>query len=145
LLYTLPFDVTKTIHTNLLIVWVLLGFMGATYWLVPEESRAELHSVKLAYVQLGLFTVTGVTAVIGYLFRYGTGNKMLEQPLPHKIAIVVTMWIFLFNIGMTIKKAGRMTVNEGLLVLGLPASAVLYLPALLQFDNYTVSIFYRWW
>src|SRR5690606_6643615 len=64
LLDVLPFDVTKVIHTNLLIVWVLLGFMGATYWLVPEESRTELYSVKLAYVQLVLFTVTGVTAVI---------------------------------------------------------------------------------
>jgi len=33
----LPFDVSKEIHTNVLIVWVLTGFMGATYWLVPEE------------------------------------------------------------------------------------------------------------
>ena len=53
LLYILPFDVTKVIHTNLLIVWVLTGFMGATYWMVPDESRTELHSVKLAYIQLG--------------------------------------------------------------------------------------------
>ena len=46
LLYILPFDITKVIHTNLLIVWVLTGFMGATYWMVPDESRTELHSVK---------------------------------------------------------------------------------------------------
>src|SRR3546814_14968780 len=41
LLYILPFDVTKVIHTNLLIVWVLTGFMGATYWMIPrsEERR----------------------------------------------------------------------------------------------------------
>src|SRR3546814_10574174 len=51
LLNILPFDVTKTIHTNLLIVWVLTGFMGATYWIVSDESRSELHSVKLAYIQ----------------------------------------------------------------------------------------------
>jgi len=44
----LPFDVTKEIHTNLLIVWVLTGFMGAAYWLVPEETRSELHSARLA-------------------------------------------------------------------------------------------------
>jgi nitric oxide reductase large subunit len=40
----LPFDVTKEVHTNLLIVWVLTGFMGAAYWVVPEESRTELYS-----------------------------------------------------------------------------------------------------
>jgi nitric oxide reductase subunit B len=145
LLYILPFDVTKVIHTNLLIVWVLTGFMGATYWLVPEESRTELYSVKLAYVQLVLFTLMGVTAIIGYLFRYGTGNKLLEQPLPHKLVIVVVMLIFLYNIGMTIRKSGRFTTTEGVLLLGLGSAAVLYLPALFHYENYTVSIYYRWW
>lgn len=145
LLYLLPFDVTKVIHTNLLIVWVLTGFMGATYWIVPDESRTELHSVKLAYIQLILWTLMGVTAVVGYLFRYGTGNKLLEQPLPHKIVIVICMLIFLYNIGMTIKKSGRFTTTEGVLVLGLTSTAVLFFPALLEYENYTVSIFYRWW
>ena len=145
LLYILPFDVTKVIHTNLLIVWVLTGFMGATYWMVPDESRTELYSTKLAYIQLGLWTAMGVTAIIGYLFRYGTGNKLLEQPLPHKIVIVICMLIFLYNIGMTIKKSGRFTTTEGVLLLGLVSSAVLFFPALLHYENYTVSIFYRWW
>lgn len=145
LLYVLPFDVTKMIHTNLLIVWVLTGFMGATYWLVPEESRTELYSVKLAYVQLGLWVAMGVSAVIGYLFRYGTGNKLLEQPLPHKIVIVIVMLMFLYNVAMTIRQSGRFTTTEGVLLLGLGSAALLYLPALLHFRNYTVSIFYRWW
>ncbi|HEX2532013.1 MAG TPA: cbb3-type cytochrome c oxidase subunit I [Burkholderiaceae bacterium] len=145
LLYTLPFDVTKMIHTNLLIAWVLPGFMGATYWLVPEESRTELYSVKLAYIQLALWLIMGVTAIIGYLFRYGTGNKMLEQPLPHKLMIVIVMLMFLYNIGMTIRKSGRLTTTEGVLLLGQALAAVLYLPSLIEFRNYTVAIFYRWW
>ena len=132
LLYILPFDVTKVIHTNLLIVWVLTGFMGATYWMVPDESRTELYSVKLAYVQLVLWTLMGVTAVVGYLFRYGTGNKLLEQPLPHKLVIVVCMLMFLYNVGMTIWKSGRFTTTEGVLLLGMGCAAVLYLPALLR-------------
>ena len=145
LLYIMPFDVTKVIHTNLLIVWVLTGFMGATYWMVPDESRTELHSVKLAYVQLVLWTVMGVATVIGYLFRYGTGNKLLEQPLPSKIVIVIVMVMFLYNIAMTIRKSGRLTTTEGVLIGGLGLAALLYLPALLHYENYTVSIYYRWW
>lgn len=145
LLYILPFDVTKVIHTNLLIVWVLTGFMGATYWMVPDESRTELHSTKLAYVQLLLWTVMGVATVAGYLFRYGTGNKLLEQPLPSKIVIVVVMLMFLYNVGMTIRKSGRFTTTEGVLLGGLGLASLLYLPALLHYENYTVSIFYRWW
>ena len=145
LLYILPFDVTKMIHTNLLIVWVLTGFMGATYWMVPDESRTELYSTKLAYVQLVLWTLMGVATVIGYLFRYGTGNKLLEQPLPSKIVIVIVMLMFLYNIAMTIRNSGRFTTTEGVLIAGLGLAALLYLPALLEYENYTVSIFYRWW
>ncbi|OWW21055.1 cbb3-type cytochrome c oxidase subunit I [Noviherbaspirillum denitrificans] len=145
LLYILPFDVSKMIHTNLLVVWVLTGFMGATYWMIPDESRTEIYSVKLAYIQLALWVVMGVTAVIGYLFRYGTGNKLLEQPLPHKIVIVIVMLMFLYNVVMTIRQSGRFTTTEGVLLLGIAGAAVLYLPSLLHFDNYTVAIFYRWW
>ena len=145
LLYILPFDVTKMIHTNLLVVWVLTGFMGATYWLVPEESQTELYSVKLAYIQLVAWSLMGLTAVIGYLFRFGTGNKLLEQPVPHKLVIVAVMLMFLYNVGMTIWKSRRFTTTEGVLLLGLGGAAVLYLPALIPFENYTVSIFYRWW
>lgn len=145
LINVLAFDVTKTLHTNLLIVWVLTGFMGATYYVVPEESRTEIWSVKLAYAQLVIWTINGLVAVVGYMFGWTTGNKLLEQPLPVKLTIVVVMLMFLFNIGMTIRKAGRWTTTEGVLVAGLALAALLYLPALLEFDNYTVSIFYRWW
>ena len=145
LLYILPFDVTKMIHTNLLIVWVLTGFMGATYWMVPDESRTELYSVKLAIWQLVLWTAMGLATIFGYFFRYGTGNKLLEQPLPSKIIIVVVMLMFLYNIFMTIKRSGRFTTTEGVLIGGLGLAAVLYLPALLHYENYVISIFYRWW
>ncbi|RZI42600.1 nitric-oxide reductase large subunit [Herbaspirillum sp. HC18] len=145
LLPLLPFDVTKVIHTNLLVVWVLTGFMGGTYWIVPEESRTELYSVKLAYVQLVLWVLMGVTAIIGYLFRYGAGTKLLEQPLPHKIVIVIVMLMFLYNVIMTIRQTGRTTTTELVLLGGLGMAAVLYLPALIPFENYTVATFYRWW
>lgn len=145
LLNIMAFDITKEVHTNLLIVWVLTGFMGATYYVVPEESRTEIHSVKLAYWQLAIWTVNGVVAVVGYLFGWTEGNKLLEQPVPVKLTIVVCMLLFLYNIFMTIRKSGRWTTTEGVLLAGLSLAAILYLPALLQFHNYTVSIFYRWW
>jgi len=145
LLHILPFDKTKEIHTNLLIVWVLTGFMGAAYYVVPEESRTEIYSEKLAYGQLIAWTLMGLTTVTGYVFGWTAGNKLLEQPLPMKLVIVVVMLAFLFNIGMTIRKAGRWTTTEGVLVAGLVSAALLYLPALIDFDNYTLGVFYRWW
>jgi nitric oxide reductase subunit B len=141
----LAFDRTKAMHTNLLIVWVLTGFMGAAYYLVPEESRREIYSTKLAYWQLALWALAGTTAVVGYAFGWTAGNKLLEQPFIVKCAIVVVMLMFLYNIGMTIYESDRWTTTEIVLVLGLALAALLYLPALWPYENYTVEIFYRWW
>jgi nitric oxide reductase subunit B len=141
----LPFDVSKTIHTNLLVVWILMGFLGSAFYVVPEESETELHSPPLAYFTLGLLTVLGVVAVVGYLFGWTAGNKLLEQPLPIKVGLVVVMLLFAYNMVRTLVKGTRFTVTEGVLVAGLFGAALLYLPSLLEYTNYTVATFYRWW
>ena len=41
-----PFHILRMIHTNALIVWLLLGFFGATYYLLPEEAEREIHSTR---------------------------------------------------------------------------------------------------
>ena len=35
----LPFNIVRMVHTNALIVWLLLGFFGAAYFLRSEERR----------------------------------------------------------------------------------------------------------
>ena len=32
----IPFNIARMVHTNLLIVWLLFGFMGAAYYMIPE-------------------------------------------------------------------------------------------------------------
>jgi nitric oxide reductase subunit B len=44
----IPFNVARMVHTNLLIVWLLFGFMGSAYFLVPEEAERELYAPWLA-------------------------------------------------------------------------------------------------
>ena len=51
----IPFNVARMVHTNALIVWLLMGFMGAAYYLVPEEAERELHSPKLAIALFWIF------------------------------------------------------------------------------------------
>ena len=38
----LPFSVVRMIHTNALIVWLLLGFFGSAYYLMPEETERDI-------------------------------------------------------------------------------------------------------
>src|SRR3970040_1566079 len=59
----LPFSTTRAFHTNLLVLWLLLGFMGSTYFMVPEESERDIFSPALAYLQLALLVATGLAAL----------------------------------------------------------------------------------
>ena len=63
----IPFNVARMVHTNLLIVWLLFGFMGAAYYLIPEESETELFSPMLALLMFWIFLVAGALTILGYL------------------------------------------------------------------------------
>jgi nitric oxide reductase subunit B len=141
----LPFSTTRAIHTNLLVLWLLLGFMGTTYFMVPEEAEREIFSPALAYVQLALLVGVGVTALIGFVFGWTKGKPLLEIPFPLDYLVVVGALIFLFNVGITILKANRWTVVQGSLFGGLVFLALMYLFNLPFYANLTIDWYYWWW
>ena len=138
-----PFNIIRMIHTNALIVWLLLGFFGAAYFLVPEESERELYSTKLAYLQLILLMVGTIGAVISYLFGIHEGREFLEQPLWVKLGILVAALIFLFNISMTVL-AGKKTAITNVLLMGLWLLSLLWIFAFINPDNLSLDKMY-WW
>ncbi len=153
----IPFNVARMVHTNLLIVWLLFGFMGSAYYLVPEESERELYAPWLAKLMFWIFLVAGALTVLGYLMvPYATlaeitmndllptmGREFLEQPTITKIGIVIVALAFLFNIGMTIL-TGRKTVISLVLITGLIGLAVFFLFSFYNPDN-VVKDKYFWW
>lgn len=100
----IPFNTARAVHTNLLVVWLLSGFMGAAYYIIPEESENELVSVKLAYLQLITLAIVGVVAIVGYHFNYWEGRKFLEIPRPLDYLVVVNVLTFLGIIVATLFK-----------------------------------------
>jgi nitric oxide reductase subunit B len=154
----IPFNVARMVHTNLLIVWLLFGFMGATYYLIPEESETELFSPKLAIITFWVFLAAGVATIIGYLaVPYATlakftgndllatmGREFLEQPLPTKVGIVIVVLSFIFNVIMTMLK-GRKTAISLVLVLGLIGLAVFFLFSFYNPHNLVKDKYYWWW
>ncbi|MGF1613385.1 MAG: cbb3-type cytochrome c oxidase subunit I [Gammaproteobacteria bacterium] len=154
----IPFNVARMVHTNLLIVWLLFGFMGATYYLIPEEAETELHSPRLAMIIFWVFLAAGALTILGYLMvPYATlaemtgnnllptmGREFLEQPLITKIGIVVVVLAFLYNVGITVLK-GKKTVISTILLLGLTGLAVLFLFAFYNPSALTVDKYYWWW
>ncbi|MCP4994855.1 MAG: nitric-oxide reductase large subunit [Gammaproteobacteria bacterium] len=154
----IPFNVARMVHTNALIVWLLMAFMGAAYYLVPEESETELFSPLLAKLTFWIFLVAAALTVAGYLLvPYSAladltmnemlptmGREFLEQPTITKLGIVVVVLAFLFNIGMTILK-GRKTVVNLVLLMGLTGLAVFFLFAFYNPTNVVLDKYFWWW
>ncbi len=141
----IPFNTAKAVHTNLLVVWLLSGFMGAAYYIIPEEAQHELVSVKLAYVQLISLALVGVAAIVGYHFNYWEGRKFLEIPRPLDYLVVVNVLLFMGLILVTLFKGKRRTTTALVLTMGLLFAALLYLPGMLDFNSQVLDSFFRWW
>ncbi|MBK9211527.1 MAG: cbb3-type cytochrome c oxidase subunit I [Saprospiraceae bacterium] len=141
----IPFNTARAVHTNLLVVWLLSGFMGAAYYIIPEESEHELVNVKLAYIQLITLAIVGVIAIIGYHFNYWEGRKFLEIPRPLDWLVVANVLTFLGIILATLYKGKKRTTTALVMTMGLVFAALLYLPGMIWFDNQTMDSFFRWW
>lgn len=141
----IPFNTARATHTNLLVVWLLSGFMGAAYYIVPEEAERELASVRLAVIQWAAFVLVGVVALIGFHLNWWEGRKFLEIPRPLDYLVVVDVLLFIGNIGVTTWKGRRFTTTGITLLLGLVSAALLYLPGMISFDNQVHDSYFRWW
>jgi len=148
----LPFNVARMLHTNSLVVWLLTGFFGAAYFLIPEEAEREIHSEKLAYIQLGILVLGTLGVVVTYTFDLFNGNfflgkggrEFIEQPLWVKLGIVAAALIFLYNITMTVLE-GRKTAITNVLLIGMWGIALLFLFAFYNPDNLSLDKMYWWY
>jgi nitric oxide reductase subunit B len=141
----IPFNVARATHTNLLVVWLLTGFMGASYYIIPEEAERELFSVKLAYLQWASLVLVGVVAVVGFHVGWWEGRKFLEIPRPLDYLVVLNVLMFIFNVGYTALKGRRFTTTGLVLLAGLVSAALLYLPGMIYFDSQVMDSYFRWW
>jgi nitric oxide reductase subunit B len=140
-----PFATARAMHTNLLVLWLLLGFMGATFYLVPEEAESELAWPRLAVLQLVVLAATGVTALVGFCFGWTQGRPLLEIPTTLDFVVVACALLFLANVGVTLMRAKRWNATQGTLLGGLVFLAGMYLFGMPFYRNLAVDWYYWWW
>ncbi len=139
------FNTARAIHTNLLVAWMLLGFMGGAYFILPLECDRELFSTKIAWAQLIIFAAAAVTAVVGFLFRWTRGKPLLEIPFPLNGLIAVAAVLFIVNVALTILKAKEKSVLQWMLFGGVTFLALLYLIGMPFYRNLNTDYYYWWW
>jgi nitric oxide reductase subunit B len=141
----IAFNTARATHTNLLLMWLLLGFMGSAYYIIPEECEREIISVKWAFIQLIAFLIVGVVSIVGFHLNWWEGRKFLEIPRPLDYLVVVDVLLFIGLIGGTIWKSQKKTTTAIVLYMGFLCAALLYLPGMIPTINQTMDSYWRWW
>ncbi|MBF0518706.1 MAG: cbb3-type cytochrome c oxidase subunit I [Nitrospirae bacterium] len=154
------FNISRTLHINALVVWLLCGLMGATYYVVPEESGRELWSIPLAQFQFWATVVTVLVVVVGYIIMglfpqanitvFGTlllneGREYIEAPRWADIMIAVSAILFLINNAMTMFKSKKITGIMGTLLGGMLFLTLMYLPGMFYTSSMVKDQYWWWW
>lgn len=152
----LDFNVTRMVHINALVVWLLMGFIGSVYWLLEDEAGIEIVGLPLGNLAFWILTAAVAVVVVVYLFiQVGPGDdftrwfvnegrEYIEAPRWADIGIVVCILIFFYNAAATFMK-GRWSGISGVLILDLLALAGLYLAGMFYTTNISVDQFWWWW
>ncbi len=157
LLGVLDFNIAKILHLNTLVIWLLMGFMGAIYWFLPEEFGVETAGIAIAELLFYVFcAAVAVVAVVFIFVQYGgsnvvslwfinQGRKFVEAPRWAALGIVVIMLVFAYNVVGTAIRAKKMTGIMGVLIIDLIPLLVLYLDAFPAQPNMSQDLFWWWW
>jgi len=150
------FSVARMVHINALVVWMLYAMIGATYYMLTDETGHEGVHIGLGKLAFWILTAAVTVVVLVYIFVQvgaGTeasiwliheGREYIEAPRWADIGITVVVLIFYWNIFATYmkgKKTGIMTV----MVADLLALAGLYLTGMFFTDNISMDQFWWWW
>src|SRR5512140_3762757 len=71
----LDFNIAKILHIDTLVIWLLMGFMGAIYWFLPEEFGIETAGIRAGELLFYVFcAAVAVVALVFIFVQYGSGN-----------------------------------------------------------------------
>lgn len=152
----LDFSTNRMVHINAMVVWLLYGFIGSTYWMLEEEAGTPVVGLGLGNLAFWVLTVAVTIVVLVYLliqigagthatiWLINEGREYIEAPRWADIGIVVCVLIFFYNVAATFMK-GRYTGIGGVLVLDLVALAGLYLAGMFYVTNISIDQYWWWW
>lgn len=153
----LPFSMTKILHIDTMIIWLLLAFIGAIYWLLPGEFESDLLGIRIAEVFFwvlcaAIVIVAGVFLFVQYghanefsLWFINQGRKYVEEPRWAAVGVVAVLLVFMYNIVATAAVTRRVTGIVWVLMLDLVPLFGMYLIAFPAITDVATDQFWWWW
>jgi nitric oxide reductase subunit B len=153
----LHFSTAKMLHIDTMIIWLLMGFMGAVYWFLPDEFGCEPAGIAAAEILFWVFVVAVlIVASIFLLVQWGPGTettlwffqqgrKYVEAPRWAALGVAAVMLVFAWNVVGIALKARRITGLMTVMSVNMVPLVLLYLIALPRIDNMAVDLYWWWW
>src|SRR5215470_931102 len=153
----IPFSIAKMLHIDTMIIWLLMGFMGAVYWFLPDEFEIEPAGIWAAEILFWVFvSAVLVVAATFVLVQWGAGTettlwlfqqgrKYIEAPRWAAIGVALVMLVFAWNVVGTALRARRITGIMAVMSVNMVPLVLLYLIAFPKIDNMAVDLYWWWW
>ncbi len=159
--HILPFNVIRSIHTQLAILWVAVGWLVGGLLIAPWVAGKDHKFPWLVDVLWAALLIVAVGAVIG-LYMGATGNmretwfwlgnegrELLNLGRVWDIGLVVGLVFWFLLIISLIKKSATNNPLVGTIIWSAFAIATLYIAGMMPvhkiMPNFTVDDYYRWW
>jgi nitric oxide reductase subunit B len=157
----LPFNVIRSMHTQIAILWVAIGWLVGGLLIAPWIANKDHKYPWLVDVLWLALVVVGVGSIIGlYMgatgqmrdvwFWFGNeGREYLNLGRFWDIGLVVGLVFWFLLIISLIKKSATNNPLVGTIIWSAFAIATLYIAGMMPIHkimpNYTVDDYYRWW
>ena len=157
----LPFNVLRSIHTQLAILWVAVGWLVGGLLIAPWIANKDHKFPWLVDVLWAALLVVAVGAVIGlYMGATGQmrdtwfwlgneGRELINLGRVWDIGLVLGLVFWFLLIITLIKKASTNNPLVGTIIWSAFAIATLYIAGMMPIHkvmpNFTVDDYYRWW
>jgi len=157
----LPFNVIRSIHTQLAILWVAVGWLVGGLLIAPWVANKDHKYPWLVDVLWTALLIVAVGALIGlYMGATGhmrgswfwlgnEGRELINLGRVWDIGLVIGLVFWFLLIISLIRKAATNNPLVGTIIWASFAIATLYIAGMMPIHkimpNYTVGDYYRWW
>ncbi len=157
----LPFNVIRSIHTQLAILWVAVGWLVGGLLIAPWVANKDHKFPWLIDVLWAALLIVAVGAIVGlYMgatgqmrdvwFWFGNeGRELINLGRVWDIGLVVGLVFWFLLIITLIKKSATNNPLVGTIIWSAFAIATLYIAGMMPvhkvMPNFTVDDYYRWW
>ena len=159
----LPFNVARSFHLNLAILWIAIGWLAGGLFIAPLASRGKDFKYPIAVDILWIaLVIVGVGGLIGlwlgalgklpddlWFWLGNEGREYIELARVWDIGLVLGLVLWFTIVFFTVRQAEKITPPLAMIIWSAFAIALLYMAGMAPIHeiipNYTIDDYFRWW